>query len=115
MNQDKIYLLRRKALKWIVRKMQPAQAVVHDWPSLTEASLEHAAERKTNLPAAGLNDFREGLRQLLRSAEEEASLSFVGRFRLRATLVNRLVNQLTIRRELEEKPEILSEKIQRPL
>jgi len=83
-------------------------------PELSEAAVLRAAEEATGLSDFGEEGFREGLRMLLRTFEENA---FTEKGRRRS--VRRVMSLLTTRLKLEEvwkrHPEALRRPIQRPL
>jgi len=82
---------------------------------LDEASLLAEARRKSGLSDFGDESFREPLRHLLRSLDEEANLSSVGRSTQRARIVDSLVTRLMTEQELRRHPEILQEPIEAPV
>ena len=82
---------------------------------LSEEALMAAAMQRTELSDWGDDNFREGLRVLLHSYEIDAHLSLLGRYLIRADLTRILSNRLSIQQELTRHPEILREKICRPL
>jgi hypothetical protein len=82
---------------------------------LSEASVLDAARRRTGLEDWGDERFRIPLRKILESQAADASLTHVGRFLARQMLIQRVVNRLEIHRDLRLCPQILDERIRRPL
>lgn len=83
--------------------------------NLSEASILAAAVRKTGLSDWGDESFRTALQVLLASLEQDAHLNFFGRYLMRQTCVQLLVNRLRIQADLHHHPEILHVPIQRPI
>jgi hypothetical protein len=83
--------------------------------SLDAESILAEAREKTGLDDFGDDSFREPMERLLRSLEEEAELSAVGRAMQRARVVGLLVNRLRAEDHFERFPEILDEQIREPL
>jgi len=83
--------------------------------SLSETSLLKAAYRRTGLYDWGDDSFRIPMKILLASLEEEAKFNLVGRQMFRQDTIKILINRLRIQDELKRHPEILQEKINRPL
>jgi hypothetical protein len=83
--------------------------------SLDAESILAEAREKTALDDFGDDSFREPMARLLRSMEEEAELSAVGRAMQRARLVGLLVNRLRAEDHFARFPEILDEDIREPL
>ncbi|MBN1187524.1 MAG: sulfotransferase [Bacteroidales bacterium] len=73
------------------------------------------AVKKTNLTDWGNEPFLEPLKILIKSLEEDAQLDLLGRFIFRAKIFGLLCNRLYIQDEINRHPEILNEKIQKPL
>ena len=82
---------------------------------LEEDTLLAKARTRTGLAEFGDESFREPLRILLRSFEEDADLSLVGRISVQAELVRLLSNRLLLAEERRRHPEIGAEVIDRPL
>jgi hypothetical protein len=78
-------------------------------------SLLAEASRQTGLTDWGDESFREGLNVLLESLRRDAYLNYVGWKRIRKNIINILKVRLKINDEVRQKPEILDEKIVRPL
>ncbi|MCC6767150.1 MAG: sulfotransferase [Deltaproteobacteria bacterium] len=74
-----------------------------------------AARRKTGLDDLGNDDFREPLALLIRSLETEADLHPFGRSRARQLIMSGLVNRLRLESDWKRWPEILDERLERPL
>jgi hypothetical protein len=83
--------------------------------SLDEETLLKKARRMTGLSDFGSEEFREGLRVLMKAYEEEAELSPFGRILARASTLNLLCNRLRVQHLIHEHPEILDAPIRRPL
>ena len=83
--------------------------------SLDAESILAEAREKTGLGDFGDDSFREPMARLLRSLEEEAGLSEVGRGMQRARMVGLLVNRLRAEDHFARFPEILDEEIREPL
>jgi hypothetical protein len=83
--------------------------------SLDEESIVAEARAKAGLEDLGDEGFREPLRRLLRSLDEEAALSPTGRATQRARLVESLVTRLMTEDHIRRHPEILDEAIEAPL
>lgn len=80
-----------------------------------EAGLLAAARRQTGLEEFGDEPFREPLRRLLRSLEEEAQLHAVGRATQRGRIVESLAARLMAEDHFRRHPEILEETIEPPV
>src|SRR5262249_26175097 len=78
-------------------------------------SLLAAARRRTGLDDFGDPAFREPLARLVRSIEDEARLTLVGRFAAVMQLVELLANRLLLQRDRRRHPAIAEETIRRPL
>jgi hypothetical protein len=83
--------------------------------SLEPDSLCEAARRATGLSDFGDPSFREPLGVLVRAFEREAGLSPFGRMATRRLLVQLLSNRLLIEAAIARSPEILEERIERPI
>ena len=83
--------------------------------SLSPSSLWAAAERRSGLHREEDPTSQESLERLVRSVEEEADLTTVGRYLAREILVLALANRLLIQRTLRECPEILETCLDQPL
>ena len=82
---------------------------------LDEEGLLEAARRATGLDDFGDDSFREPLRVLLASLEREAELSALGRLSTRRLLVQLLANRLRVEDLIRRHPEILDERVERPI
>jgi hypothetical protein len=82
---------------------------------LDEASLFAAAQRESGLHAFGDESFRDPLRRLLASLDEEAELSPLGRLLLRQSLVRALVNRLRLEALGHQHPEIGALPVREPV
>lgn len=84
-------------------------------PRFDERAVLDEARRRTGLEDFGDPAFREPLRRLLRSLEEEAGLHAIGRATWFERIVGILVNRLRGEDWIARHPEILSERIEAPL
>jgi len=84
-------------------------------PRLDEQALLAAARRRTGLEDFGDPRFREPLAIFLRALDEEAELSFVGRWLARHEVRTWLENRLEIEETFRRHPDIANEAIPRPL
>lgn len=82
---------------------------------LDEVSLFAAARRESGLHAFGDDSFRDPLRRLLASLDEEAGLSPLGRLLLRQSLVRALVNRLRLEALGNRYPEIGALPVREPV
>jgi hypothetical protein len=82
---------------------------------LDEASLIAAARRESGLSRFADDSFRDPLRRLLASLEEEAHLHPLGRMLLRQSLVRALVNLLRLEALCEQHPEIRELPVREPV
>ena len=76
-----------------------------------EEAVHRAAMKQTGLTDFGDPYYREGLSSLLRSAENDAELHFVGRLAYREIIVSSLANRLLLTQARKRAPEVF----QRPL
>ena len=83
--------------------------------SLDPGALENAARRATGLADFGDPSYREPLGVLCRSLERDAGLSPFGRTATRALLLQLLSNRLRLEDLIARHPEILAERIDRPI
>jgi hypothetical protein len=83
--------------------------------SLNPHDLCAEARRRTGLSDFGPDEFRVPLGMLVRSLEQEANLTFVGRTFVREILIQKLINRLTIEDAIRRHPEILGVEIRRPI
>lgn len=91
-----------------------APVALERWPFDAEKLLT-AARGKTGLDDFGDTRFRTALQVLCESAEEELDLNPVGRRNLHGQILDHLVQRLRFIDLWKRKPEILEEKIDRPL
>ncbi|MGO9577911.1 MAG: sulfotransferase family protein [Desulfobaccales bacterium] len=87
----------------------------HKWLSLDEQVLLKTACERTGLDDYGDDSFREGLRVLLRSYEQDAELSFIGRICVNNDTMRLLSNRLRLVEDRRRNPGIGAEVIRRPL
>jgi Sulfotransferase family len=83
--------------------------------SLGATELITRAQRRMNLVDFGSTLFQEPLEKLLRACREEAELSLLGRFVTRWDTIRFLSNLLRLREEERRTPEILEQRIERPI
>lgn len=83
--------------------------------ALDESSLIQAAEERTGLLDLGDASFRQPMRVLLRSIDEEARLHPVGRLITRERLIATLATRLRLEELLRRNPRIESERVPRPI
>jgi hypothetical protein len=83
--------------------------------ALDEESLINKAIKKAGSSDFGGDDFREGLRRFLASAESEAELTLLGRLMVQGYTVDNLVNRLRLVDWRKQHPEIERETIIAPL
>jgi hypothetical protein len=84
-------------------------------PGLDMEALLAAAEKSTGLHDFGPDSFREGLRVLLRSLEDDARLTTIGRLAARTRIVNLLETRLRLIEHRRRHPEVAQEAITRPI
>jgi hypothetical protein len=82
---------------------------------LDEKDLLATARKKTGLDEFGDESFREPLRVLLNALETEANLSAFGRFAARRFILQLLSTRLLIQDLVHHHPEILEERIEKPI
>ena len=82
---------------------------------LDENAVLGAAMSRAGLTDFGAPGFQDGLRALLASAEQDASLHFLGRVSLRRTVVESLINRLLIVEARKRTPEVFSAPLIPPL
>ena len=83
--------------------------------SLGATELITRAQRRMNLVDFGSTLFQEPLEKLLRACREEAELSLLGRFVTHWDTIRFLSNLLRLREEERRAPEILEQRIERPI
>jgi len=93
------------------RQLGSAAALV----ALDEDSLLRAARAATGLDDFGDDAWREPFGIFVRALEEEADLHLLGRILARNDIVRALVNRLEVEATLVRHPEILEERIERPV
>jgi hypothetical protein len=82
---------------------------------LDEEDLLEAARRRTGLDGFGDPSFLEPFRVLVAALESEADLSALGRVSTRQHLIQLLVQRLRLEDLIRRHPEILTERIERPI
>ncbi len=90
-------------------------AMLREMVPLDEASLLNSARRMVGLEDFGEDDWREPFGVLIRSLEEEAELNLMGRLATRSELLLWLRTRLKLTDLLRRHPEILEEKIEKPI
>jgi hypothetical protein len=103
----------QKAVAQTANTMTAAFAALRDPLDATE--LITRAQRRMNLVDFGSTPFQGPLEKLLRACREEAELSLLGRFMTRWDTIRFLSNLLRLREEERRAPEILEERIERPI
>lgn len=83
--------------------------------SLDPHELCAEARRRSGLHDFGPDEFRLPLTLLVRSLEQEANLTFVGRTFVREILIQKLINRLAIEDAVRRHPEILAVEIRAPI
>lgn len=83
--------------------------------ALDEEKLIREARRRTGLSDFGDESFREPLRILCEHSRTGGPMTFVGRKMLHDELLNRLMNKLKIQAIITSHPEILDQKIEKPV
>jgi hypothetical protein len=82
---------------------------------LAEEPLLRAARKQTGLADFGGEEFREGLRRLLDSLNQDAQLNVLGRISARTTLLSNLRNRLQLQHHRERHPQVAEQAIHQPL
>lgn len=85
------------------------------WPSLDEQNLLDTAMRRAGSDDFGGQEFRDGLRVLLDSVQNEADLTTLGRLSCRETLIRYLENRLRLTEHRARHPEVAKQVIERPI
>ncbi|MCP5040899.1 MAG: sulfotransferase [bacterium] len=80
-----------------------------------EEGLLRAARLETGLEDFGGEQFREGLRRLVNSLNEQAQLNVLGRIGARTTLVGSLRNRLQLHDHRKKNPQVAEQEIREPL
>jgi hypothetical protein len=103
-------------LPWQMKLANLVAKPIATWrgPFRTEAMLALAAKRE-KLSDFGASDFRDPLETLLRSLDEEANLTSVGRLVVGESILVLLRNRLRLEALIRRHPEILAEKIDAPI
>ncbi len=83
--------------------------------SLEEASLLEEARRNTGLDDFGDSNFRDGMRRLLDSLEQEARLTAIGRLIAHGEVLRHLENRLRVAADWQRWPEMAEVKIEKPI
>jgi len=103
------------AVKWINLAGRVANAIGMHPVSLNEERLIKKAIRQAESSDFGGDDFREGLRRFLASAESEAELTLLGRLMVQGYVTGNLANRLRLVEWRKRHPEIENEEIIAPL
>jgi len=103
----------QRAVSRVADRMIYARALRRD--PLSADELIARAQRQTGLVDFGPTPFQEPLQNLLRACREEAELSLFGRFATHWDAVRFLSNLLRLREEERRAPNILEQRIERPI
>jgi Sulfotransferase family len=106
-------MLQKKAISQVATTMIDTFAPRRD--PLGAGELIARARRRTGLVDFGCTSFEEPLHNFLRACREEADLSLFGRFATRWDAIRFLSNLLRLRDEEARAPEILEQRIERPI
>jgi hypothetical protein len=108
--------LSRPRLPWQMKVADLVAApIAHYHGALAADALLAVAAERERMSDFGAPDFRVPLDVLLRSLDEEARLSSVGRLVVRESTLHLLRNRLRLEALIKRHPEILAEKIDAPL
>jgi len=100
----------------LVNRCEPIGSwLLRDSVAFDEDTIVAAAQKRAGLTDFGDASFRDGLRELLKSCETEAQLSFIGRLSAREYLVSLLTNLLYMERDRQVDSGIGAEKIRAPI
>ena len=100
----------------LVNRCEPIGSwLLRDSVAFDEDAIVAAAQKRAGLTDFGDASFRDGLRELLKSCETEAQLSFIGRLSAREYLVSLLTNLLYMERDRQVDSGIGAEKIRAPI
>jgi hypothetical protein len=105
----------RPRFPWPLRCVNASRPLLRALISLEPDALVEAAQKKTGLHDFGPDSWREPFRILVDAIRREADLSGFGLFATRGLLVGLLANRLRIEDLIRRHPEILDERIERPL
>ncbi|MGB5834015.1 MAG: sulfotransferase [Thiohalocapsa sp.] len=83
--------------------------------ALTEAAVLKDARKLCNLDDFGPGRFRKPLQLLIGDYEQDPHLTYLGKLVARKMLARIVANRMQVHRDLQQHPEILSEKIDSPL
>jgi len=103
----------QRAVSQAVDTITAALAIMRD--PLDADELIGRAQRRTGLVDFGSTPFDEPLQNLLRACREEAELSLFGRSATRWDAVRFLSNLLRLREEEKRAPQILEQRVERPI
>jgi len=103
----------QRAVSQAANTITAAFAIMRD--PLDADELIGLAQRRTGLVDFGSTPFDEPLQNLLRACREEAELSLFGRFATRWDAVRFLSNLLRLREEEKRAPQILEQRVERPI
>ncbi len=104
--------LRLRAINTVGKHLGAARLPV---ASLKEEALVQAAVRDTGLTELGDSYYREGLLELLESAENDAELHLSGQVALREVIVGSLINRLLLTEACKQTPETFSKPLRPPI
>jgi len=114
-NQNNVVKFQRPVQRAPVRLFNWLARTLGSHADLSEEGLCRAACRSTRLDDFGEDGFREPLRVLLRSLEEEADLHPFGRLFARSLVLRCLVNRLKLTADWKRWPQILDEEVRGPV
>ncbi|MBU0996274.1 MAG: sulfotransferase [Proteobacteria bacterium] len=100
------------AVNWVARTLEKYSGSLLD---MSADFVVEAAKRQTDLSDWGNKHYKAPLEILFKSCQEEANLTFWGKFLFREKIISILKNNLCIQDELKRAPQILREKINKPL
>lgn len=102
--------------EWVARINQEGRHMdIEQIVPLDEASLLHAAKRKTGLSDFGGDAWVEPFGVMIKSIQEEADLNLMGRLMARSDILMMLENRLLLTAFRQQHPEIAREEIRKPL
>jgi hypothetical protein len=105
----------KSTLRWPLRLLNGTAKPLRRRVRLDEETLSSAAIKQTGLTDFGDPHYRQGLTSLIESAENDASLHFIGRLVMNALIRTFLVNRLLLAETLKRRPEIFHTPLLPPL
>jgi Sulfotransferase family len=101
---------------WVTRLIAEGECMdISGVVPLDEKSLLSSAIQATGLSDFGADDWREPFQVFIKSLEQDADLTLVGRLRSRAEILNLLEARLQIESTYKAHPEINDERIEQPI